>query len=517
MVSEYAIIWASTEAGGRQDIYGWDLRTNKLFRVTETGTPNKWYSVHGNLLIWMDDRVLRGFDLSRKAGITLPLAIPGSAYRPVISADAIAWTSFPFPCAKVGYCGVDIDAYDRQRGVAFSVAKNVTEASSLFASGKTIVWADGTGYHYGTSPIFGNVWAFNIDSRSTLQVTNQRTAMKPAIWENIIVWQDDRDSTPEGFYSNNTKIYGYDLETRREFPISTSPGRKISPAIYGPLVVWQDNRIGNWDIYGYDLRTKMEFLIAIGPTNQIDPRISGNLVVWIDGGTVVQPPSGGAVWAARISLPLDWDVSNGHFYTQANGFPPGTSHKGYAISDANDILFWAEFQRLGGVDSLGYPASRRFIWDGFTSQAMQKQVFQWRPEVKQVYFVNVFDELSKVGKDDWLLAYRQVPKPFDWSADAGLPWSEIVQRHLKLLDSNPAIKARYLADPDPIAHFGLPMAYGEYENVFVLRGQRAVLQQWRVDTPWAKAGQVTVANGGDILKEAGLIPREAIVPESPPQ
>lgn len=34
--------------------------------------------------------------------------------------------------------------------------------------------------------------------------------------------------------------------------------------------------------------------------------------------------------------------------------------------------------------------------------------------------------------------------------------------------------------------------------------------------PWAAAGTVTVANGGDLGKEAGLFPREALVPEQPP-
>ncbi|MCL5074216.1 MAG: hypothetical protein M1136_00980, partial [Chloroflexi bacterium] len=114
----------------------------------------------------------------------------------------------------------------------------------------------------------------------------------------------------------------------------------------------------------------------------------------------------------------DYEIPGGHFFEQTSGRLAARG-RGYAISDAHDVLFWTEFQRLGGVPSLGYPASRRFTWDGFTSQVMQKQVFQWRPEVKQVYFVNVFDELSKAGKDDWLLAYRQVPRPFDWAGDRG--------------------------------------------------------------------------------------------------
>lgn len=42
-------------------------------------------------------------------------------------------------------------------------------------------------------------------------------------------------------------------------------------------------------------------------------------------------------------------------------------------------------------------------------------------------------------------------------------------------------RMHHLADSDPILHFGLPMSYKDYGNVFVLRAQRAVFQQWKVD------------------------------------
>ncbi|MCL4535846.1 MAG: hypothetical protein M1370_11900 [Bacteroidetes bacterium] len=182
----------------------------------------------------------------------------------------------------------------------------------------------------------------------------------------------------------------------------------------------------------------------------------------------------------------------------------------------DNARFWDEFQRLGGVDELGYPASRRFVWDGFASQATQKEVLQWRPERGQVAFVNVFDQLSKAGKDDYLLTVRQVPKPFDNSPDTGLPWEQVVSRHLAYLDQDPAIKSRYFADPAWLDHYGLPQSYGDLPNVFVIRTQRAVFQRWKVDVPWAKAGEVTIANGGDIAKELGLVPPDAAAPEPPP-
>ncbi|HEX2172453.1 MAG TPA: hypothetical protein VHL09_08405, partial [Dehalococcoidia bacterium] len=73
----------------------------------------------------------------------------------------------------------------------------------------------------------------------------------------------------------------------------------------------------------------------------------------------------------------------------------------------------------------------------------------------------------------------------------------------------------YFAVADPVTIYGLPMApVQDMGNVLVLRAQRGILQKWLVDVPWARAGQVTVANSGDVAKEAGLLPAEALVPES---
>jgi polysaccharide biosynthesis protein PslG len=213
---------------------------------------------------------------------------------------------------------------------------------------------------------------------------------------------------------------------------------------------------------------------------------------------------------------LDYDITNGHFFTQTNGSPLGTTTTGYAVTNDDGIAFWDAYTQLGGASTLGYPATGRFMYDGFVTQAMQKVVFQWRPEVKQVWFLNTFDALHDKAKDDWLLVYRQTPKPFDVTPDIGLSWDQVVKRHQAFLDQSQAIKTRYFADPDPVSHFGLPVAYADMGNSFVIRAQRATFQFWKEDVPWAKKGDVTVANGGDLAKEAGFWPQDATTPAQSP-
>jgi spore germination protein YaaH len=210
---------------------------------------------------------------------------------------------------------------------------------------------------------------------------------------------------------------------------------------------------------------------------------------------------------------LNWEIVNGHFFTQTG--EPGRA--GFAVTDDGGVPFYTEFRRLGGVEAVGFPRSHRFVWNGFVTQVFQKAVFQWAPGAGVVNFINVFDELSVGGKDGWLERERSTPRPLPASFDGGRSWPEIQTARLALLDSDPAIKQAYFSHVDPLRAFGLPTSRVEDRgNHTVIRLQRAVIQRWKVDVPWARAGQVTIANGGDIALEAGLVPTEATTPRPAP-
>ncbi|GIW11828.1 MAG: hypothetical protein KatS3mg061_2885 [Dehalococcoidia bacterium] len=208
--------------------------------------------------------------------------------------------------------------------------------------------------------------------------------------------------------------------------------------------------------------------------------------------------------------PANFPVPSGWFYTEARGDAP--PEYGFMVSDDASSQFWTWFRRFGGAPVLGYPISHRFTYNGRLAQAFQKAVFTWNATAGTVEFVNIFDDLAAAGKDPWLLTAKQVPPAQDWSADAGRSWPEIVAAHLALLDLDPAIRSTYFAQDYPIQIYGLPMGARDFGTVFVIRCQRAAFQRWKVSTPWASAGQVTIANGGDLMKEAGLLPQVAVTP-----
>ena len=184
---------------------------------------------------------------------------------------------------------------------------------------------------------------------------------------------------------------------------------------------------------------------------------------------------------------------------------------GFTVTDDTDAEFWTAFQEFGGVQAVGYPISTRFIWDGFTTQVMQKSVFQWRPDTLSVSFVNVFDDLHRLGFDG-ALAHRLVPEceSFD---ESGLTIGQISARRIALLDAEPKLRGAYDAVQNPLLRYGLPTSHvRDFDGLRTIRLQRTVLQLWTRDFPWATAGTVTIANGGDLARQLGMFPLDAMIP-----
>src|SRR6266542_2581048 len=101
------------------------------------------------------------------------------------------------------------------------------------------------------------------------------------------------------------------------------------------------------------------------------------------GGAQTANPTPTRTPAPTATPDRDWDLPAGHYYTQA-----GAGLGGYSIGDDEGIAFWTAFQRLGGVNALGYPASRRYSTGGFVYQATQAAVLQWRPDLNAAVLGN---------------------------------------------------------------------------------------------------------------------------------
>ncbi len=210
----------------------------------------------------------------------------------------------------------------------------------------------------------------------------------------------------------------------------------------------------------------------------------------------------------------DYRIADGWFFTQTAGNTPDPTD-GFAVVDDDSARFWTSFQELGGTQALGFPVTQRFVWDGFVTQVFQKAAFQWRPESDSVAMVNVFDDLWRHGFDSEL-EDRLIPPQEQFQED-GLSFAEIRDSRIALLNAEPALQAHFFSVSDPVLWYGLPQSHvREYGDGLLrtIRLQRAVLQLWTRDVPWAKAGTVTVANGGDEAKALGFWPSSSTNTES---
>ncbi len=210
----------------------------------------------------------------------------------------------------------------------------------------------------------------------------------------------------------------------------------------------------------------------------------------------------------------DWAINNGHFYTQT-----ANEQGGFAVIDDQEASFWRDYQNLGGIKALGYPISRRYYKHGFVRQAFQKGLLQWNADSGRALPINLFDYLSDNGYNQMLFERWQVPYPFarDDVDPAGGSWHDVVAARQAILQQHPALESYYFSFNDPIAIFGLPTSYvqdmGSHDAV---RTQRALLQYWKEDTAWTSAGDVTVANSGEIAKELGWVSSDALFPQRDP-
>ena len=216
-----------------------------------------------------------------------------------------------------------------------------------------------------------------------------------------------------------------------------------------------------------------------------------------DASTVaVSVPAGAHVVAAlRSTSDLTSAWNSGYA-----GFSDIASGNGFWVSNSSTIGLWDGYRALGGSARLGPAVSGRFILDGLVSQAAQKFVLQWDPTQGRAILAPIFNALSAAGLDGWLESTQGIPPP-----DPGGP-------RIELVDNDPLIREVFFAEPDWGGRFGLPVAWSESASVSVLRTERAVLQRWKVSTPWAAPNTVTIANGGSIALSSGLAPPTAATP-----
>ena len=211
--------------------------------------------------------------------------------------------------------------------------------------------------------------------------------------------------------------------------------------------------------------------------------------------------------------PPDWALPNGHFFVARASSSSGTTPRGFAVVDSDNLPLWSTYQALGGVTYLGYPISRRFNAHGDSQQLFQRVLLRGQAG-GEVTPAALLDDLHAAGFDDELAQRWGIPSlqlPATGASAAG------AERINWLLGDRPALRAFVTSAPDAQRLLGVPTSsvhdMGAY---YIVRFQNGALQEWKQDVPWAKAGDVTVANVGEMAAELGYIAGEMLSPEEQP-
>ena len=226
--------------------------------------------------------------------------------------------------------------------------------------------------------------------------------------------------------------------------------------------------------------------VTAGLTTQLDAAFSRG-ILWA-------PPSVEAAPAARS-----------RFYPQT----------GFLVGDRDGANFLSEFERLGGVRTLGYPVSRVFETSGFLHQGFQRGILQWRPLTNGAVTVNIMDQLHNLGNDDWLSG-KGVPRHSSVDDGSGGDCNKARETRLAWL-TDPGIKQAYFGVLDPLGFYGLPTSYPERHGPYVAqRFQRGVLQLWLDDVAgMPRPGEVVGVLVVHLAKELGFFGAAALEPEYP--
>ena len=209
------------------------------------------------------------------------------------------------------------------------------------------------------------------------------------------------------------------------------------------------------------------------------------------------------------------------FYSEASGYGEGF---GYIVADVHDgPQFYTAFQELGGPAVLGYPVASAYpvAQGGDVYLPLQRALLHWHSDTGEISLANVLELIDAAGLELWLY-HRGIPAAI--KDDGGATFAESRAIRLSWL-TDQGIADGFLQNPlEPgnlevsILLYGLPMSRPERIGPFMVqRFQRAAFQRWIEEIPGLPVpGTVTQVFAGDLLKEAGLIPVEALRPQPDP-
>jgi beta propeller repeat protein len=196
---------------------------------------------------------------------------------------------------------------------------------------------------------------------SEAPVTQAQNAQEsPAVFGDVVVWQDDRDSA-----STEQDIWMKDLATGVESPVTQAQHEQSEAAIFGDIVVWQDDRDSastGLDIWMKDLATGIESPVTQAQHEQSEAAIFGDIVVWTDERDAAT--TGSDIWMKDLTTGVESPV------TQADGDQERPAVYG-------DIVVWQDARSA----ATGWDVWMMDLAAGVEAPVARSTKWEWEPAV----------------------------------------------------------------------------------------------------------------------------------------
>jgi hypothetical protein len=225
-IDEPWIVWSETT----QDIpiiQGYHIVQKQVCPILENLKHVVLPDMNGERMVWSENFDIYGYNLLEK--VQFPISTePNREEYPAIYGDIVVWLEFgtePWSTRIVGY---DMKSHKR-----FVVRDTISAKGNLHVGSEYIVWQERT---KSSSDSRFSLMAYHMGSGETMTACSGMDNDSMDVSGPIVVWEEEVEPRL------SKDIFGFNLKTRKRFPICTEEDDQYCPKIFGHTVIWCDER-----------------------------------------------------------------------------------------------------------------------------------------------------------------------------------------------------------------------------------------------------------------------------------
>jgi beta propeller repeat protein len=229
------VVWQD-QSDGNSDIYAQDLTTanSLIVPVTHATTIQQNPRTDGRYVVWQAQQPNGSWDvyLDDLDGNTGPQAVTSTPGLDEVN-PAIWWPWVAYQVRPTGNTTAawQLFAQNLLTSQSFAVSPSTQDEVDADVQAARVVWQD----FRDQGP--GEIYFADLRSGAVRRITTNIFAQQhPAVYDNWIVWQDNRNVELD--------IYGFDLLRNREIQITRTPYDETQPFLNGPWLVCAENSLG---------------------------------------------------------------------------------------------------------------------------------------------------------------------------------------------------------------------------------------------------------------------------------